>query len=73
MNNRVVSGLHLAVLLENEPAKVAKALEDIFNLLRQGKIQPRIHTECTMEEIVKACKILAERKNIGKVLVKIGS
>lgn len=72
MNNRTVSGLHLAVLLENNPEKVRNALNEIFDLLRKGKIKPRIHSECKMEDIVGASKILAERKNIGKVLVKIG-
>lgn len=71
MNNRTVSGLHMAVLLENEPTKVRAALNEIFELLRQGKIKPKIHSELKMDEIVEASKILAERKNVGKVLIKI--
>lgn len=71
MNNRTVSGLHLAVLLENEPTKVTSALNEIFNLLRKGAIKPRIHTVCKLDEIVEASKILAERKNIGKVVIEI--
>lgn len=71
MNNRAVAGLHLAMLLENDPKKVRDALDDIFGLLRAGKIKPRIHAECGMEEIVEASKILAERKNVGKVIIKM--
>lgn len=71
MNNRTVSGLHLAVLLEKERTKVTTALDEIFDLLRNEKIQPRIHAVCKFDEIVEASKILAERKNIGKVLIQI--
>lgn len=70
LNNRTVSGLHLAVLLENHPEKVKAALDEIFDFLRKGQIQPRIHSIHAMDDIVEASRTLAERKNIGKVLIK---
>ncbi|KAF5285918.1 hypothetical protein FQA39_LY04379 [Lamprigera yunnana] len=69
LNNRCVSGLHLGVLAEKEPLKVHEALEKMFSLLRTEKIKPIIYHTLTVEEIVTASKILAERKNVGKVLL----
>lgn len=36
-------------------------------MLRNVKIQPRIHAVCKFDEIVEASKILAVRKNIGNI------
>ncbi|CAH0564081.1 unnamed protein product [Brassicogethes aeneus] len=70
MNNRTCSGLHLGTLMELEPQKVDLALKKILGMLNDGKINPRIHCTYPLEEIVSATKDLANRKNIGKVLLK---
>lgn len=71
MNSTSVSGLHLAILLEKEPDKVKKALKTIFSLVERGKVKPKIHSVWNFEDIVEATKVLAERRNVGKVLIKM--
>ncbi|KAF5288314.1 hypothetical protein FQR65_LT12048 [Abscondita terminalis] len=71
INSRSVSGLHLGILAEKEPEKIIKALEYIYELLKQEKINPIIQECLTIDEVAKASKILAERRNIGKVLLTI--
>ncbi|RZC35906.1 synaptic vesicle membrane protein VAT-1 -like [Asbolus verrucosus] len=67
--NRVVAGLHLGTLIEKDPGKVKDALERIFKLLEEKKLAVRIHSVHSMDNIVEATRLLAERKNIGKVLI----
>lgn len=72
MHNRVVAGLHLGTLMENNLGKIRETLNHIFELLKEGKIKPVVDSIWKLNEIVQATKILAERKNIGKVLLKFG-
>lgn len=71
VQNRIVGGIHLGTLLENDYARVRDALAHIFQLLAQGHVKPRIHAIEPMSRIVEATKLLAERKNIGKVLLSV--
>ncbi|CAH1164696.1 unnamed protein product [Phyllotreta striolata] len=71
INNRIVAGLHLGLLLDAQPAKIKAVLDEVFELIEQGKLKPIIHSVWKMAEIVEATKLLEERKNVGKVLIKI--
>lgn len=71
MNNRTVGAVHLGVLVESEPEKVRSSLDEIFKLIRLGKICPKIDSVWNLEKIEAATKTLAERRNKGKVLLKI--
>ncbi|KAJ3617498.1 hypothetical protein MTP99_007211 [Tenebrio molitor] len=69
MNNRVVTGLHLGTLIEKDGQKVRDALEKIFKMFEEGKLKVKIHSVHPMENVVEASRLLAERKNVGKVLI----
>lgn len=71
INNRIVAGLHLGILLATDPEKVHTILEHIFRLIEQKKLNPVIHSVWKVSEIVEATKLLEDRKNVGKVLIKI--
>lgn len=71
VKNQIVAGLHLGTLLEDNPEKVRKALEFLYTLLENGAIKPVIHTVLPMNKIVEATKLLADRKNFGKVLISV--
>lgn len=73
MHNRVISGVHLGTFIEKDPSKVRTYLAKIFDLLREGKIKPRIDSVWTLDEIVEATKVLAERRNVGKVLLAVSA
>ncbi|CAH1116260.1 unnamed protein product [Phaedon cochleariae] len=70
-NSRVVAGLHLGMLVERDRNKVQKTLEHIFKLIKDEILKPLIHSTMPMAQIVSATRLLAERKNVGKVLIKI--
>lgn len=72
-NCRLVGGLHLGKLLENDEKKVRKTLEYIFTLIRNKKLNPVIDSVWALSNIVEATKQLAERKNVGKVLLCMGN
>ncbi|KAJ8943091.1 hypothetical protein NQ318_009165 [Aromia moschata] len=70
-HNRTIAGFHLGTLLEENVEKVENALNYIFDLYKDGKIKPVIHSTWPMSKIVDATKILGSRKNIGKVLIQM--
>uniref|UniRef100_A0A1B6IQ36 Enoyl reductase (ER) domain-containing protein n=1 Tax=Homalodisca liturata TaxID=320908 RepID=A0A1B6IQ36_9HEMI len=71
MGNKSVCGLHLGTLLRDNPKTFHTAVEQIFSLCQQGLIEPRIHAVFPLSKASEAIKLLAERKNIGKVLLKV--
>ncbi|KAF2897023.1 hypothetical protein ILUMI_09139 [Ignelater luminosus] len=71
VNNRSVSGLHLGILAQKERTKICETLDTLFVLMREGKIKPKIDSIWPLEDVVTATKILAERCNVGKVLLSI--
>ncbi|KAF4531209.1 hypothetical protein B566_EDAN014718 [Ephemera danica] len=70
MQNMVVSGLHLGNLMRDDLARVQAAMREIFLLYIEAKVKPRIDSVWPFEKIVDATKVLQERRNIGKVLLK---
>lgn len=71
MYNRGVSGLHLGLLAEQNPVLMRKNFKKICRLLQLNKIKSHIDSEYEMENIVDATRKLGERKNIGKIVLKI--
>ncbi|KAJ8930243.1 hypothetical protein NQ314_016971 [Rhamnusium bicolor] len=52
----------IGTLIERDAEKVKTALHYIFDLYRNGKINPKIHSSWPMSKIIEATKILGERK-----------
>ncbi|XP_063243054.1 synaptic vesicle membrane protein VAT-1 homolog [Bacillus rossius redtenbacheri] len=71
MKNRVAAGLHLGQLVEKDPVRVRQAVKHLFELYQQGKIRPKIDSQWPLDKVVEATKVLAERRNVGKVLLTI--
>lgn len=69
--NQAVAGLHLGLLALNERDLVNEALLKIFEMFRDGSIKPNVHSTWNFDNIVEATKLLAERRNIGKVLLEL--
>ncbi|XP_059470512.1 synaptic vesicle membrane protein VAT-1 homolog [Neocloeon triangulifer] len=68
--SKVVAGLHLANLLRDDPVRVRQALQTLFSMYEQKLISPKIDSVWPFEKVVEANKLLQERKNIGKVILK---
>lgn len=73
LNNRGVGGVFLVSLIEKDPAKVHLYLNHVFELFKQGKIKPKIDSVWPLDQIADATKVLAQRRNKGKVLLKIST
>ncbi|KRT81193.1 hypothetical protein AMK59_4915, partial [Oryctes borbonicus] len=71
MNNYCIAGLHLGLLLDKDRSRVREALHYIFKLHHEGKIKPKIDSIWPLEDYHDAIRVLSNRKNIGKVLLKI--
>lgn len=71
IGSQSISGLHLGLLAMNERDVVKEALDKIFVMYQDGSIKPTIHSTCKFEDVVDATKVLAERRNIGKVLLEV--
>lgn len=70
-NNRAIGGLHLGVLVEKERSKVCGVLEVIFDLIRKGEIEPKVHSVWAIDKVVDAFKFFGDRKSKGKILLKV--
>ena len=51
MNNRVVAGLHLGLLMAKEPTRVQSAMNHIFRLYEEGKIKPQIDSVWPLDKV----------------------
>lgn len=66
-----VSGLHLGLLALYERDVVNEVFAKICDLYERQKISPKIDSTWKFHQIVEATKILAERRNVGKVILEV--
>lgn len=51
MHNRVVAGLHLGLLLEQQPARVRAAMDHVLQLYAEGKVKPKIDSIWPLDKV----------------------
>jgi hypothetical protein len=51
MQNRVVAGLHLGLLLEQHPSRIEAAMHHLFKLYDEGKIKPHIDSIWPLDKV----------------------
>ena len=66
--NKSVMGYHLGRLTGAED-KIQQAVENLYNLAKDGKIKPVIDRVFPFTEADKAHAYIQDRKNFGKVLL----
>ncbi len=69
-NNKAVFGVNMGRLW-HEPNKARFWMQEIFNLINQDKIKPTIAEIFSYRDVSKAHDYIEERKNFGKVLLKM--
>ncbi|XP_050440447.1 synaptic vesicle membrane protein VAT-1 homolog isoform X2 [Adelges cooleyi] len=69
--NICVSGLHLGELFDSDANKIHDVMHKLFDMIENGQIKPVIFDTVHFDRVVEAQQILAERKNIGKVLLTL--
>ena len=51
VQNRVVAGLHLGLLMELQPDRVQAAMKQLFQLYEEGKIKPQIDSIWPLDKV----------------------
>jgi NADPH:quinone reductase-like Zn-dependent oxidoreductase len=51
VQNRVVAGLHLGLLMEQQPSRIQAAMSHLFQLYEEGKIKPRIDSIWPLDKV----------------------
>ncbi len=67
-----ICGVFWGAFVEREPARFDAEVAELFTLLQAGKIAPRIGNVLPLERGGDAIALLADRKAMGKVVVRIG-
>ena len=65
-----VCGVFWGAYTERQPAHFADQVQELFELLRQGKIAPRISHVLPLESGGEAIAMLENRQAIGKIVVR---
>ena len=67
-----IRGVFFGAVLDRDPAHIASLTEELFAMLKSGKIAPRVSEVLPLERGGEAIALLADRKAIGKVVVRVG-
>lgn len=72
MGSTCIAGLHLGIISEKDPSLIQNTINKIFSLLSEKKIEIKIDSVWSIDDILEATKVLQQRRNIGKVLLATG-
>ena len=67
-----IRGVFFGAVLDRDPAHIASLIDELFAMLSAGRIAPRISQVLPLERGGEAIALLADRKAIGKVVVRVG-
>ncbi|MCM6776437.1 zinc-binding dehydrogenase [Nocardia sp. CDC159] len=69
---KTVTGFSMGLLGRERPELVRAYRDELWNLLAQGRIRPR-HTVFPFDRIAEAMDLVAARRNVGRVAVRVGA
>ena len=64
-------GVFWGAFAAHEPEANAENAEEMFSMLREGEILPRITERFSLDDAAEALNVVAERRVVGRVLVEI--
>jgi NADPH:quinone reductase-like Zn-dependent oxidoreductase len=67
-----IRGVFYGAFMERDPARNAALIAELFELLKAGRITPRISQVLPLVRGGEAIALLADRKALGKVVVRMG-
>lgn len=70
MPSKSIIGINMLKIADNKPGLLQHCLESVVELAKQGIFAPRESLVFNVNEIAKAHEMLADRKTIGKVVLK---
>jgi NADPH2:quinone reductase len=72
MRSKSVIGVNMLKVGDNKPKLLNKCLTEVTQLIKEGKLNPHVGGEFTVDKIADAHEFLENRKSIGKIIVKWG-
>ncbi|MCB2076452.1 MAG: NADPH:quinone oxidoreductase family protein [Novosphingobium sp.] len=67
-----IRGVFFGAVLDRDPAHIASLTQDLFAMVKDGLIAPRVSQVLPLERGGEAIALLADRKALGKVVVRVG-
>ncbi|WP_281541158.1 zinc-binding dehydrogenase [Maribacter aestuarii] len=68
-NSKGIVGINMLKVAEENPAKIAKTMQSVIRMTKEGSLNPHVGGAYTVEEIGKAHAFLESRKSMGKIVV----
>jgi NADPH2:quinone reductase len=72
LKNCDVRGVHFGAYAKHDPGTYRRTHDTLVDLYGQGKIDPLVHRLLPLEEAVTGLIDLANRRTVGKVVVRVG-
>ncbi|WP_344891005.1 zinc-binding dehydrogenase [Actinomadura meridiana] len=69
---KTVSGFSIGLVSREQPELVDQMRAELWRLLAAGDLHPA-HTELSFEHVGEAVALVAERRNLGRVLLRPGN
>jgi len=66
-----VVGVHYQAFLENQPADARQNIEELMQMVDDGRILPKVDKEFPLEQAADALNYVGSRKVVGKVVVNV--
>lgn len=70
MRSKSVIGVNMLKIGDNKPKILNKCLTEVTQLIKDGKLNPHVGREFSVDHIADAHEFLENRKSIGKIIVK---
>ena len=65
----ILKGFEFLSFSTRDPEHAQRDREELFELLRTGAIRPRVSSTYTLDDVVAALQLVADRKAVGKVVI----
>ena len=69
-NSRGMVGVNMLKIAEDNPVKIARAMNEVVTLTAAGILKPHVGGEYTIDQLAEAHGFLESRKSMGKIVVK---
>jgi NADPH2:quinone reductase len=69
LKNISIVGLHWGAYRQNDPAKIAQAMQALFAMYERGQVTPEVSSRYPLRDAAKALDEIASGRSVGKVLL----
>ena len=69
-NSKGMIGMNMLKIAEEKPEKIAKVMQEVIQLYREGILHPYVGAEYSIDQLVEAHRFFESGKSMGKIVVK---